>query len=84
MYIGIDIGGMTVKAGVVDESGKIIAKHSVTTPLDGNESFMASILEAINLAINDAKTDKSEIKSIGIGAVSGEVTINECGYLVLE
>ena len=67
MYIGIDIGGMTVKAGVVNDKGKIIAKHSVETPLDGNESFMASILKAIKLALKDAKTDKSEIKSIGIG-----------------
>ena len=67
MYIGIDIGGMSIKAGVVDKKGEIIAKHSVQTPLDGNDSFMASILEAIKLALEDAKVDKSEIKSVGIG-----------------
>ncbi len=67
MYIGIDIGGMTVKAGVVDEKGVIIAKRSVETPLDGNESFMKSILQAIELALCDANIDKSEIQSVGIG-----------------
>ncbi len=67
MYIGIDIGGMSIKAGVVSDAGKILAKHSVETPLDGNDSFMAAVLEAINLALEDAKVDKSEIKSVGIG-----------------
>ena len=67
MYIGIDIGGMSIKAGVVDENGKILAKHSVQTPLDGNDSFMAAILESIELALKEAKVGKSAIKSIGIG-----------------
>lgn len=67
MYIGIDIGGMSIKAGVVDENGKILAKHSVQTPLDGNDSFMAAILESIELALKEAKVGKSAVKSIGIG-----------------
>lgn len=67
MYIGIDIGGMTIKAGIVDEKGSILAKHSVTTPLDGNDSFMAAVLEAIELALKDANVEKSDVKSVGIG-----------------
>lgn len=31
MYIGIDLGGTNIAAGVVDESGKIIYKSSVPT-----------------------------------------------------
>ncbi len=67
MYIGIDIGGMTIKAGVVDEKGKILAKHSVETPLDGNDSFMEAVHRSIKLALKDAKINKSDVKAIGIG-----------------
>ncbi len=31
MYIGIDLGGTNIAAGVVDEAGKIIYKLSVPT-----------------------------------------------------
>lgn len=31
MYIGIDLGGTNIAAGVVDEAGKIIYKASVPT-----------------------------------------------------
>ena len=45
MYIGIDLGGTNIAAGVVDEAGKIIYKASVPTlaqrPIDevGEEDF---------------------------------------------
>ena len=67
MYIGVDVGGMSIKAGVVNDAGKILAKHAVITPLDGNEGFLKATLEAINGAIKDAKVNKSDIKAIGIG-----------------
>ena len=31
MYIGIDLGGTNIAAGVVDETGRIIYKSSVPT-----------------------------------------------------
>ncbi len=67
MYIGIDIGGMSIKAGVVNDNGEIVAKHSVVTPLDGSESFCKAILKAIELALKDANVEKTEVKSVGIG-----------------
>lgn len=30
-YIGIDVGGMSIKGGIVDENGNIIVKDSVVT-----------------------------------------------------
>ena len=33
-YIGIDIGGTNVKAGIVDGDGKIVIKSSIPTSSD--------------------------------------------------
>lgn len=66
MNIGIDIGGMSIKAGIVDDSGTIVAKHSVPTPLDGNESFSAALKEVIDEVLKNHSEEK--ISSIGIGA----------------
>lgn len=82
MYIGIDIGGMSIKAGVVKESGEIIAKHAVPTPLDGSELFLAAMMEAVNGAVEAAGILKSEIKAIGIGAPG--IVDREKGVLVSE
>ena len=50
MYIGIDVGGTNLKAGLVDQSGTILAVER--TPLDfrGPESFadtLASLAKAV-------------------------------------
>lgn len=66
MNIGIDVGGMSIKAGIVDNSGNILAKYSVPTPLDGNESFSAAMKKAVDEVLK--KHPKEKISSIGIGA----------------
>ncbi len=67
MYIGIDIGGMSIKAGIVNDKGEIVEKRSVITPLDGNDSFMKGVLKAIELVLEAAQINKEKVKSIGIG-----------------
>ncbi len=67
MYIGIDIGGMSVKAGVVNEKGDILAKYAVPTPKNDNEAFLNAMLQGINKAVEEAGIQKSDIKAIGIG-----------------
>lgn len=39
MYIGIDVGGMSIKAGIVTDKGKLLFKNSVPNPLGGNDEF---------------------------------------------
>lgn len=67
MYIGIDIGGMSVKAGVVSEQGDILAKYAVPTPQNSNEAVLEAMLAAISEAISAAGVKKEDIKAIGIG-----------------
>ena len=41
LYIGIDVGGTTAKAGVVDEEGKILAKSVCKT---GKRTLSAAVM----------------------------------------
>ena len=54
MYIGIDIGGMSVKSGVVTHSGDIVAKYAVPTPLNDNDLFMKAVGESVLGALKEA------------------------------
>ncbi len=44
MYIGIDVGGTNLKAGLVDETGKIVKVERVPLDFQGPEAFCAQIL----------------------------------------
>ncbi len=69
MYrIGVDLGGTNITAGVIDGNNKIIGRGSVKTHAGRvAEEIFADIAKTIGLAIDDAKVDISECKSIGIG-----------------
>ncbi len=67
-YVGVDIGGMSVKVGIVDEYGRILFKQSEPCYPDRHESqIVASIAALINDTINKFCTEKDEIGGIGIG-----------------
>jgi glucokinase len=46
VILGIDIGGIHIKAGMVDEKGAILASRTIPTPAD-LESFLPSLQDAI-------------------------------------
>lgn len=76
MYIGIDIGGMSIKAGLVEKDGKLICKYSVPTPAGSNEEFCSAVSEAVKGAMKEAGYD-GKIDAIGVGA-PGIVNREEC------
>ncbi|GAM75401.1 N-acetylmannosamine kinase [Vibrio ishigakensis] len=43
MYLGVDIGGSSIKLAVMDSSGAIISKESVPSPKSDLDEFFASI-----------------------------------------
>ncbi|SFD54085.1 glucokinase [Lentibacillus persicus] len=62
--IGIDIGGTTVKMGLIDHEGNIISKWEIPTNKADNGTFIVSdIWKSIS-----SNVDKGTIKGIGIGA----------------
>ncbi|MEI3116065.1 MAG: ROK family protein [Eubacteriales bacterium] len=68
MYIGIDLGGTNIAAGVVDEAGKIIYKASVPTlaqrPIEEIVEDMADLCVDI---VDGANCSIADIKAVGIG-----------------
>jgi len=62
LTIGVDIGGTKVAAGVVDESGKILAHTRVDTP-PHNPS---AVEDAIAAVVNELR-EQHEVEAVGIG-----------------
>lgn len=67
-YIGIDIGGTSVKAGLVTEKGDIICKCSVPTASGADYKRLSEdIASLINQLTDEANVPMSEIISVGMG-----------------
>ncbi len=69
MYIGIDLGGTNIAAGIVDENGKILAKASLPTKAGRDYTEIVKDMAKLSKDITEkAGYDMSDIKSIGIGS----------------
>ena len=67
-YIGIDLGGTNIVAGVVDENYKIIAKASTKTNLPRPEKEIADDMVKVSLeAIESAGITIDNIEWVGVG-----------------
>ncbi|WP_292920175.1 ROK family protein, partial [Oscillibacter sp. CAG:155] len=74
MYVGIDVGGTNLKAGLVDETGHILAVER--TPLDfrGPEAFAATLAELSKAVMAAGGAEPAQVEYVGVGlpgAVSG-------------
>lgn len=68
-YVGIDLGGTNIKAGVVDGAGKIICKTSIKTHADRDQLDIARDMGHLaERVIAEAGLTSAEIKAIGIGS----------------
>lgn len=85
-YIGVDIGGTGVQAGVVDGNGQILfRKECPTDVLNGFEKIMEDINQLVRTMLEENGVRISEIKSIGFGVPSfinkkGQVTCVNLGW----
>ena len=67
-YVGIDVGGTGLKAGVVNEEGKIISKVSCPTLVErGAEPVVADMANLALKAVEEAGLTLDDIKAVGIG-----------------
>ncbi|MCQ2533484.1 MAG: ROK family protein [Clostridia bacterium] len=68
-YVGIDLGGTNIKAGVVTDTGEMINKKSIKTnaerPMEAIINDMGTLAKSV---IEDAKLNLKDIKAIGIGS----------------
>ncbi len=67
-YIGIDLGGTNIVAGVVDENYKIVAKASTKTNLPRPEKKIADDMVKVSLeAVKNAGITIDDIQWVGVG-----------------
>ncbi len=80
-FIGIDLGGTNIKAGIVDQDGNIIRKASVKTHADRDQIDIAKDMGLLaQKVMTDEGLTPSDIEAIGIG--SPGTPDNENGVLI--
>lgn len=83
-YIGIDIGGTNLKAGMVDEGGRIVAIKkmkiaSITDAVSLTETLHTLVLDLCK----ETETEETELFSVGVGCpgtveIRGGSIVNTC------
>ncbi len=77
---GVDIGGTTVKMGLLDTAGNIIDKWEITTrKQDNGENILPDVADAIAAKLKEKNIDKSDVEGVGVGVpgpVDGNGTIH--------
>src|SRR5262249_4978775 len=67
LFVGLDVGGTNMKAGVVDDSGKPLAHVSLPTePHLGQEVGLERMCDAIREALVAADVKARDISAIGV------------------
>ncbi len=67
-YLGVDIGGMSIKVGVVDEEYKILLKHSNKTRTKcTEEEFCDDVMKTINETLEKVGITLKDVVQVGIG-----------------
>lgn len=64
--IGIDIGGMSIKVGLVSANGEILVKNKKQTA-NTPEKCISNMIEQIKKLLTETNVDISQISGIGIG-----------------
>ena len=68
MDVGIDVGGTNLRAGVVDEQGKLLSRVSQPVgTLKSPEELIRRLAELAQKAVEDAGTPENQIQSVGVG-----------------
>ncbi|MFC1490825.1 ROK family protein [Candidatus Latescibacterota bacterium] len=68
LYIGVDLGGTNVRAGLIDEEGNILAKDKrKSLPKVSAEAPLNQIVDSITAAVDSGGVAFSDIQRIGIG-----------------
>jgi glucokinase len=82
LFVGLDVGGSTMKGGVVDETGKVhSAVHLPTEAHRGQEFGLERMCETIRLSVSAAGLRMSQINAIGV-ATPGTMDIP--GGIILD
>jgi glucokinase len=66
-YVGLDVGGTSMKAGVVDDAGRPLSNVSLPTEAHRGQEFgLERMCETIRAAVRDAAIDLERVAAIGV------------------
>src|SRR5262245_30028024 len=66
-FVGLDVGGTTMKAGVVDDAGTVLSTATMPTePQRGQEAGLATMCETIRRAVAGSGLRMEQITAIGV------------------
>jgi glucokinase len=87
-FVGLDLGGTNIKAGVVDDTGQPLTSLSVPTRAElGPEAGLNALANAATRAVEACGLDWSEVMAVGLGAAgtidAGQGRIVEASNLPL-
>lgn len=69
LYIGVDLGGTSIKMGVVDGKDRLVATNkSKTKAEEGAEAVVKRLAKSIREMLEEAKIKENDISGLGIGA----------------
>lgn len=75
-YLGVDVGGTTVKLGLFNEEGLILEKWEITTKTENNGiAILPDVAKTILDKLVEKNIDKQDVIGVGVG-VPGAVDIN--------
>lgn len=67
LFVGVDVGGQTIKAGVVTDQGRALSSISVPTEAwKGQEHGLAQMAKAVREATQEAGLQLDQIAAIGV------------------
>lgn len=81
MYIGIDVGGTNLKAGLVDEDGTLLAVERRPLTFQGAEAFAETLAELAEAVMKAGGASLADVECVGVGipgAVSGGEILYTC------
>lgn len=68
-YVGVDLGGTNIKTGVIDDSGRPLAWHSIKTePERGSTDAIQRMAHAVLHVVTMAGVDRQAIAGVGLGS----------------
>lgn len=66
LFVGIDVGGTSVKIGIVTAEGEVLARASVPTPPLVDEAGYGAVTGGVQAAFDDNGIDVATLKGIGL------------------
>ncbi|MBY0513482.1 MAG: ROK family protein, partial [Gemmataceae bacterium] len=74
-WLGVDLGGTKILAGLFDDSMKLLARSKLPTSAEGGAAgVMGRIADGVEAVLREANVDPSQVRGMGLG-VPGQVVV---------